>query len=526
MSETPLTTYDQVPYESKPFAQTQPDRLASVARLVGLNPPSSRRCRVLELGCASGGNIIPLAVTSPESTFLGIDLSGRQIADGQKIVSTLGLRNIELRHMSISDVTPELGQFDYIICHGVYSWVPTEVQEKILAICSENLSAEGVAYVSYNTLPGWHMRGMIRDMMRYHANRFDLPTDRIEQARQLLDFLHKSVGDDVTPYSLLLKNEVELLSQSGDSYLFHEHLEECNEPVYFHQFVQRASEHGLRYLAEADFHVMAVANYPPDVQSILHRISPDVIHLEQFMDFLRNRTFRQTLLCHTECTTSYGLRPEQMSDFKLASAAKPAVEQPDLHSEEPVEFVNPAGVRISVKLPLAKMALLCLSESWPRPVLFDHVVHLARARLTPEQPDATTEDVQNLGHTFLSCYLSASSRLLELWLNPPEIVLEVSERPAATRLAQLQAEHGRRVTNLRHEVVELDNFGRHIVALLDGNRDRASLVDGLLARVQQGRLTVREDDEPIDDPARLRLILDDALIQVLPRIARLGLLVR
>ncbi len=94
MSETPLTTYDQVPYESKPFAQTQPDRLASVARLVGLQPVSSRRCRVLELGSASGGNLIPLAVTSPESSFVGIDLSGRQIADGQKIISTLGLGNI------------------------------------------------------------------------------------------------------------------------------------------------------------------------------------------------------------------------------------------------------------------------------------------------------------------------------------------------------------------------------------------------------------------------------------------------
>ncbi len=101
----------------------------------------------------------------------------------------------------------------------------------------------------------------------------------------------------------------------------------------------------------------------------------------------------------------------------------------------------------------------------------------------------------------------------------------MSERPAATRLAQLQAEHGRRVTNLRHEVVELDNFGRHIVALLDGNRERPALVEELLARVLQGRLTVREDEQPIHDPERLRLILGEALIQVLPRIAKLGLLV-
>ena len=102
----------------------------------------------------------------------------RQIEQGQRQVSALGLANIELRHYNIADVDASWGKFDYIISHGIYSWVPAPVRERLLAICRENLAPNGIAYVSYNTLPGWHMRGMIRDMMIYHAAGFRGPPRR------------------------------------------------------------------------------------------------------------------------------------------------------------------------------------------------------------------------------------------------------------------------------------------------------------------------------------------------------------
>ena len=150
MSDAP-NPYDESPYASYPYPQSQPNRLATIATLFGMKPQSIHDCRVLELGCASGGNLIPLAVALPGSRFVGIDLSGRQVEQGQQVVSTLGLKNVELSCRSILDVTPELGQFDYIICHGVWSWVPADVREKILTICRDQLSPQGVAYVSYNT---------------------------------------------------------------------------------------------------------------------------------------------------------------------------------------------------------------------------------------------------------------------------------------------------------------------------------------------------------------------------------------
>ena len=168
MTDLLRTSYDAVPYESNFIPQTHPERLAMVATMFGWRSAPANHCRVLELGCASGGNLLPMAEQLPESSFLGIDLSSVQIARGQELLTKSGLKNVELRQLSILAVGPDLGTFDYIICHGVYSWVPEIVREKILAICKENLNPEGIAYVSYNTLPGWHLRQHPRHALLPH----------------------------------------------------------------------------------------------------------------------------------------------------------------------------------------------------------------------------------------------------------------------------------------------------------------------------------------------------------------------
>jgi methyltransferase-like protein/SAM-dependent methyltransferase len=528
MADAKLSSYDEVPYQSHPFGQSHPDRLAVVASLLGLKPAPVERCRVLELGCASGGNLLPMALALPESTFVGIDLSGRQVADGQTVIETLGLKNIELKRLSILDVKGDLGRFDYIICHGVYSWVPSEVQDKILEICHENLAPNGVAYVSYNTYPGWHMRGMIRDMMYYHAEHFAEPLIRVHQARNLLDFLAKSVAQEDSPYSHLLKSEVEALRRCDDSYLFHEHLEEFNDPVYFHQFAKRAAAKGLRYLGESDLRVMVPGNYPPEVENVLHMLSPDLVHLEQYMDFLRNRMFRQTLLCHKHLSPNYALRPERLVSMHVASAAKPVSSDPDIHSAAVEQFRGPDGVTLNSGQPLAKAAMLYLSEVWPQAVPFETLRDTARARLNSSagpDPATTAADTHALGECLLTCYTSGSSNLVELHVHPPRMVLEVSARPVASPLARLQAVGGNQVTNLRHELVGLEEFNRQVLRHLDGSRDRAALLDALAELVAQGDLVVNQDGKPVRAAEQIRGFLAQALEQQLPKLARDALLV-
>src|SRR5262249_23653796 len=148
------------------------------------------------------------------------------------------------------------------------------------------------------------------------------------------------------------------------SYVLHEHLEQHNDPLYFHEFVHRAAQHGLGYLGEADVAAMVPATFPPAVQHFLDRVSADQVHLEQYMDFLCNRMFRQTLLCRADRYPNYELAAERVTSLHLASPVRPSGAC-DLRPEVAVEFLCPGDVTIASHDPLAKAALLILAQTWP-----------------------------------------------------------------------------------------------------------------------------------------------------------------
>ena len=526
MAELQSTSYDQLPYVSQAFAQTHPDRLAVLAKLFGMSPPSLENCRVLELGCAGGGNLIPMAVTMPSATFVGIDLSARQIAGGQAAAAALGLRNVDLRQQSIADVDESTGMFDYIVAHGVYSWVPRDVQEAILAVCKRNLAPNGVAYVSYNTYPGWRMRGMIRDMMLYHAQQFGDAPLRVQQARALLDFLVQSVPTENNPYGILLKQEVEGLRNAGDWYVFHEHLEDINEPLYFHQFAERAAAGGLQYLGEAEFDSMLASNFPPQVEETLRKIAPDIIRMEQYMDFVRNRLFRQTLLVHQELSLNRNLDWRTMQGFHVASPARPTNASPDLRPNAIEHFRTPRGAGVATAVPIVKAAMTVLSELWPQGMAFGDLCSAARRRvesgsLLAQDGSAAAADAQVLGADLLRCFASS---LVELRIRPARFARQAGSRPRASVVSRLQADKSSRVTNLRHEDVNLDEFNRQLLRHLDGSRDRSALLAVMEELVNKGELSINRQGRAVTDPTAIRQILGEALDDNLPKLASAALL--
>lgn len=475
-----MNTYDEVPYASQAFAQTHPDRLATIARIFGLAPPPIEHGRVLELGCASGGNLVPMAYGLPGSSFVGVDYSARQVADGRRRIAALGLANVRIEQASILDVDETWGRFDYIVCHGVFSWVEPAVQERILQIAARQLSEHGIAYVSYNTYPGWHMRESVRHMMRYHAMPFDSAPERIEQARALLRFLAGAVPREGHAYGQMLGTELELLSRCSDSYLFHEHLEPTNTPLYFHQFAERAQAVGLQYLGEADFAAMLTARFPPAVAETLEAISADIVHLEQYMDFVRNRQFRQTLLCREGLKVRRALSPAVMDGLFLACPARRDEPGPlDLRAGVPVTFRKSGGALASTDHPVSKAALELLSEVWPLG-LEPHAL-LARACGRLDAPDDGRLAMQDL----FQCVLSG---LVELRSWQPPCVARAGERPRASGCAAMECATSEIVTSLRHEAVRLDPFSRALLPLLDGQRDRAALVERILGDVAAGRM--------------------------------------
>ncbi len=502
-------TYDQVPYHSDPFPHTHPSHLATIGLLFGMTPPEVETCRMLELGCASGGNLVPMAQNLPGAQFLGVDLSARQVEDGQKSITALGLANIELRHASITDISADDGLFDYIVCHGVYSWVPREVQDKILEISSRNLRPGGIAYVSYNTYPGWHMRGVVRDMMRYHVAQFDDPATKIRQARSLLDFLVKSAATGSEAYGKVLADEAAIVRKHSDTYLFHEHLEENNEPCYFHEFVDRAGAHDLQYLGEAEFPSMLARNFKAETFEILQAVP--MLRQEQYMDFLRNRMFRRTLLVHKDVQLTRNIPVTRVRAFHLAVTSKLEVTNPQLEQQSAVEFKSPRGTA-TVRLPVSKAALMHLTQVYPRSLTFDELFAAALdlaglTQIDEAQREALARDLSNDLTTIFA------GGLLQAWIVPPKFSDRVSERPVASPLARLQATASGRVTNLRHEPVTLEGFARHVITRLDGNHDRVELVHSIRQAMTTGELEVKHKDQRVAtiDEQTLHRILEGTL---------------
>ena len=250
MTVPSTTSYDEVPYADRVHPATHPDLLAVVATLFGMSP--ARR-----IDAAFSSWAAPAAPTSSRSPrpcpgrASSASISLRQVAVGRQKVPAGGSTNVALHAMSLVDVGEALGLFDYVLCHGVYSWVPAEVRDRILAVCSSNLMPQGVAYVSYNCYPGWHARAAAREMMCYRACRFEDPRDRVREAREFLRFLASSVREPQAGVGRNLAVEADLLDGLPDEYVLHDHLEAVNHPVYFHQFVDHAAAHGLQYLWES-----------------------------------------------------------------------------------------------------------------------------------------------------------------------------------------------------------------------------------------------------------------------------------
>ena len=364
MSRRESTAYDAVSYPGLPFSQTHPDRLATIATLYGLPAAPPERCRVLELGCADGGNLIPMAYVLPGSTFLGLDSAGSAVARGREQISALGLKNVALEHVDLQDAS-NLGSYDYVIAHGLYSWVPPRVQERVLAIAAEVLAPNGVAFVSYNALPGCHVRNAMRQMMRWHVRGIEESAEKIGQARALVRFLAEAAPPHPL-FSAILKETLDFQENQSDAHLFHDDLAETNEPLLFADFIERASRHRLKFLSEADYPAMAVWKADSPAGRFLVEVGAENVVLEQqYLDFLIFRRFRQTLLCREGASAVREPDPEVLRSLYVASSTRPKSEQPDVASDEAVRFVSEKDEEVTTPHPLRRPLFSSSERSGP-----------------------------------------------------------------------------------------------------------------------------------------------------------------
>ncbi len=558
------TSYDEVPYPPLEFSYTHPSHLATIGRLVGLRPAVVDCCRVLELGCAGGGNLVPMAYTLPRSQFVGIDLSERQIAEGRKFAAALGLGNTSLEPMDICDaaesLAPRFGQFDYIIAHGIYSWVPDHVKQAMLAACRRLLAEQGIAYISYSCYPGCRPRELVRRMCLYHGRNEPGARALAAKNRGFLEFLLTVLPDDDDPYRFALREQAANLLTQRDSILLHDALERDNDPQLFHQFVADAQRHGLQYCGDAHFSQMVGIGIDSVALEALRAAGGGVVDFQQRLDFLYGRALRSTLLCRAENVVRHQSVPGAVRELWVASAAKVvSPEGKELTSDEisRIEIGDRSRVTFratecttTIAGSVGKAAMLELCSIAPRPIHFDELVERVRNRLA-----AAGVVGYKANETPLDDKLAESAvrwfaiRLVELSAFKSPMEPSPGDRAIARAVARYQLAdnweardslpkkpgglgdvsepEGHFVTDLLHRRTFLEgDFSAQVLWLCDGRNTRQEIVELLTAPVLRGQVPLKFDGQPITDPAAIREIFADRTDDCIEKLARNALLVR
>lgn len=319
------TIYSELGYKSMPFPYTTPATLEAYAALVGVSAPNPKTARVLELGATYGGNIISQALFNPDATFIGIELSQEQVEKGNEVIANAGLTNVSLIQSDIASIGSEIGTFDYIIAHGVYSWVDDGVKDALLRLIDEHLAEDGIAYISYNTYPGWHTMDEVRQLMMF-SNRDKTQFNHKEKV------LHGKtigsiVGSQILKYDNLKERNSKFLGalrsvmQKDEYYVGHDHLEPNNDPVYFYQFNDHLEAHNLAYLCDADLTLSMVRSFDADIADTLDKLAlNDHVAQEQYLDFMLDTTFRKSIICkakHAESVTYDMGNPELVNSVPM-----------------------------------------------------------------------------------------------------------------------------------------------------------------------------------------------------------------
>ena len=319
------TIYSELGYKSMPFPYTTPATLEAYAALVGVSAPNPKTARVLELGATYGGNIISQALFNPDATFVGIELSQEQVEKGNEVIANAGLTNVSLIQSDIASIGSEIGTFDYIIAHGLYSWVDDGVKDALLRLIDEHLAEDGIAYISYNTYPGWHTMDEVRQLMMF-SNRDKAQFNHKEKV------LHGKtvgsiVGSQILKYDNLKERNSKFLGalrsvmQKDEYYVGHDHLEPNNDPVYFYQFNDHLEAHNLAYLCDADLTLSMVRSFDADIADTLDKLAlNDHVAQEQYLDFMLDTTFRKSIICkakHAESVTYDMGNPELVNSVPM-----------------------------------------------------------------------------------------------------------------------------------------------------------------------------------------------------------------
>ena len=461
--------YESTPYPHYVHPLTDPARVAVLGRIFGMRPADPGAARVLEIGCGAGSNLLAMASRLPGSRFLGLDFAGTDIASARALAAEAGLDNVEFRQQDLLTWEPGGARFDYIIAWGVFSWVPDQMKDRLLALCRECLVPEGIACISYMTYPGCKQAESLRDLLLLRTAGLTGASEKISLAHQTLDFLDRAYASlpAEMAHAGFLRSEVRRIREKEGNFLLHDDLEEKRDPFYLLQFTNWAGRHGLRYLGDAEFHAMLLENLPLESARELAAMPLNQLETEQMIDYVVNRSFRATLLVG-QATLDGALHAEALTDLCFQGRVQP--DGPWNPGDAEAHFITPERKRVTLRSPPLVAFLSALAA---RPAAFTPHREILQAAQSAAGREFGAAEKSRLCRDLLTMY---GRQQVEISARPFLPMAQRPARPCLTPLNMALARGRGIVATAFQESVRLNKSEQACCTLLDGTLGLEELV--------------------------------------------------
>ena len=470
------------PYISKPSYDKHPDRMCLIAGLFGVRAAFlNDGARILEIGCGTGSDLIPIALGLPQCEFVGLDSSEEMIGIASAAIAQLGLKNIRFVQQDITKLS-SFGKFDYIIVHGMLSWVQTHVQENIFKFCAENLADNGVCYISCNMLPGCEVRDFLRKEFKKIADSitFDKLSDnqKIDELKKFLIGFAQHADDKAAlhlPFQLArLRAEAENMLGQSDEYILYE-MSLGAEAFFFQDLARIAKSFGLKYLGDSKLKRVGFLD-ALDFQDHIETGDEFVACCEQEADLSRLEMFRANLFCRSNTHVE---RKPDLSVIEKCFFSTVLTYNEDNFGE--TFFFNPSGKRVEIKSPEVVRILKVLCQNWPHPV---HYSVLSETHEIKFNSDVKLELLELFKKEILDLYIVTP-------LQNTKDATTASQQNTAVAIspyARLQLQTQNWATNYRHEYVNFTSDEIKVAKLLDGNNSVQNIFEKLDKAIQLDKI--------------------------------------
>jgi trans-aconitate methyltransferase len=280
-----------ISYTDTFFSELNPHMIRCSALMRGFQVPDSTHFTYCELGCGKGHSLLLYAAANPHAQWIGIDLSEEHIHYAEQRARKLGITNCEFIRADLTELD-ELPSCDYIVMHGLYTWVQESVQEAIHRLIETSLTENGLVLVSYNAYPGWHVYEPLLKMFReYSMHLSDDPFHNAEQGLGFVQWMHEQQSE----YMRAVPSTgtfIEELSKHDLRYIIHEYYADHWSPLWFKEMNQKMEKSNLSFAGQVPFYLNIGAIALPEGFEDILAIGEDVTQFEMYKDFIRNTMFR------------------------------------------------------------------------------------------------------------------------------------------------------------------------------------------------------------------------------------------